>query len=314
MANLSLPIALTSVRDFFGLTGNINLTNLHRGESNIINVQSTYGSTTVGKGSVVTNANGSIRTASADDYLELNGSVNPFNYYEYGGISPSLSSANTGIQDSGSIDLTDYVNAFRKVTPTVSYVGADPVTAQGQHTGQYRGVSVPDTNPMAYKSWCGINYETLNKNPNIGGFDVPSYCQLLTMSSQQYNTYSVGSMTVNFTLSQKGIYTIFAHVAGGGVPDTNFFNISGTGLSLKTPTGYSLSTNTNIILPNNGVTSATGRLFELTHTDTSATITLVCGGTGANTMIQIRTNTNYLRDHNTTNYTVYNDMMTQSTT
>ena len=54
MANLSLPIALTSVRDFFGLTGNINLTNLHRGESNIINVQSTYGSTTVGKGSVVT--------------------------------------------------------------------------------------------------------------------------------------------------------------------------------------------------------------------------------------------------------------------
>ena len=44
----------------------------------------------------------------------------------------------------------------------------------------------------------------------------------------------------------------------------------------------------------------------------SSTITIVCGGTGGAVSTQIRTNTNYLRATNTTNYTVYNDMFTQS--
>ena len=61
----------------------------------------------------------------------------------------------------------------------------------------------------------------------------------------------------------------------------------------------------NLILTNQ-------RFFELTHTDTSATLTLTCGGTGGATFAQIRTNTNYLRHVNTNNTTKYNDMMTQS--
>ena len=185
---LSTPISLTTVRDFFGSSSN-NLTALHRGENNVINVTNTYNTSTTGLGNLLVSANGSIRTASASDYLLVNSSVQPFNYYEYGGTCPSISSANTAIQDTGPIELTDYVGAYRKVTPTVAYVGNPPATAQGSHTGNQRGVSSPITNPMSYKSWVGINYETLNSNPGIGGPSIPKYCQLLTMQSEQFGCF-----------------------------------------------------------------------------------------------------------------------------
>tara|TARA_Y100001938_G_C7996300_1_gene382286 strand:+ start:40 stop:966 length:927 start_codon:yes stop_codon:yes gene_type:complete len=306
---LSTPISLTAVRDFFGLTGNINLTNLHRGESNIINVGSTYGSSTVGSGSSVTTPVGSI--GSGSNYMVNGGSHTPHTLYPYGGVCPSLSTANTGIADDGeSINLTDYVGAYRKVTPTASYVGSTPVTSQGSHTGLYRGVSSPIDNPVAYKSWCGINYETLHKNPNISGFDVTSYCQLLTMQSNQYDSFSTGSMTVNFTLSHAGIYTVHVSVTGNG-GSNHFVNISGTGVSIFDHAGVQHTAGQNITL-NAGLPVAFHRLLELHHTSTSSTITLVCGGTGGAVQTQIRTNTNYLRATNTTNYTVYNDMFTQS--
>lgn len=303
---LSTPISLTSVRDFFGLTGNINLTNLHRGESNIINVASTYGSSTVGLGSSITTPVGSI--ASGSNYMVNGGNHTPHTFYTYGGVCPSLSTANTGIEDSGSIDLTDYVGAYRKVNPTASYVGTP--TSQGSHTGTYRGVSSPITNPVAYKSWTGINYETLHKNPNISGFDVTSYCQLLTVQSNQYDSFSTGSMTCAFTLSHAGIYTINASVTGNG-GSGHYFNISGTGVSIFDHAGVQHTAGQNITL-NAGLPTGFNRLLELHHTNTSSTITLVCGGTGGSVQIQIRTNTNYLRHQNTTDTTVYNDMFTQS--
>jgi hypothetical protein len=299
---LSLPISLTTVRDFFGSSSN-NLTALHRGENNIINVASVYGSSTVGTGSITVNATGTANTGAS--YLTTTLPAVPHNLYPYGGVCPSLSSANSGIEDSGSIDLTDYVGAYRKVNPTASISSA---SSSGSHTGTYRGVSSPIDNPMAYKSFVGENYETLNVNPNISGFSVANYCQLLTVQSNQFDAFSTGSMTCAFTLSHAGIYTVYASVFGNG-GSGQYFNLSGTGASLKTHAGVSVSG--NITLPNYMPTAATARLFELTHTNTSSTLTLVCGGTGGATFVQIRTNTNYLRDVNTTNTTKYNDMMTQ---
>ena len=55
---LSTPISLTTVRDFFGSSSN-NLTALHRGENNVINVASTYGSSTAGLGSTMESIFGS---------------------------------------------------------------------------------------------------------------------------------------------------------------------------------------------------------------------------------------------------------------
>ena len=308
---LSTPISLTTVRDFFGSSSN-NLTALHRGENNIINVASTYGSSTTGLGSVHYAGDGNpIYTGS--NYLanvSPYGSHTPHAEYQYGGVCPSLSTANNGIADSGSIDLTDYVGAYRKVNPTASYVGTP--TSQGSHTGTYRGVSSPITNPMAYKSFTGINYETLNANTSISNVSISTYCQLLTMQSLQYDAGSAGSMTVNFTLSHAGIYTLYMSITGSvGSFGSHFVNVSGTGVSIYDHVGVQHTAGQNITL-NGYHNTAFHRFFEIHHTNTSATITMSCGGTGGATFAQIRTNTNYLRAINTSNTTKYNDMMTQS--
>ena len=330
---LSTPISLTSVRDHFGLSGSINLTNLHRGENNVINVQSTYGSDTTGKGSVVTSGsnysnignlgtltvtNPHVNTVSGNysygqqipAYLvnttvggTAYGSHLPFTLYQYGGTPPSLGSANTGIADSGSIDLTDYVGAYRKVTPTA-----------GSITGSYSGTQRFwfSGAPYAYAGWYGGNYEKITGY--LGTSDVSNYTQLISVSSNPYSSSSSGSVTCSFTLSHAGVYTLIASVTGnGGTTGSHYINVSGTGVSLKThsdtATGATVSGNIPLIA---GLPTAMHRLFELTHTDTSATITLTCGGTGGNTFAQIRTNTNYLRSVNTSDTTQYTDMMTQS--
>ena len=83
----SVPISLTDVRDFYGQSGSISMTNLHKGESNIPN-PTTYGSSTVGTGSISVNATGTANTGAS--YLTTTLPVVPQNLYQYGGVVPSL--------------------------------------------------------------------------------------------------------------------------------------------------------------------------------------------------------------------------------
>ena len=296
---LSLPISLTTVRDFFGSSSN-NLTALHRGENNVINVSGTYGSSTTGLGSTMESifgsgyaTSGSIASGSA--YLNA-GNNRPHAFYTYGGVCPSLSSANSAIADSGSIDLTDYVGAYRKVNPTA-----------GSISGSYSGTQRYwfSGTPTAYAGFYGGNYAQINGY--LGTSDVSNYCQLITVQSNPYSNVA-GTVTCTFTLSHAGIYTVDTSVTGNA-GSGHYFSLSGTGASLKTHVGVSVSGNITL---NAGLPTGYQRFFELTHTDTSATLTLTCGGTGGATFAQIRTNTNYLRHVNTNNTTKYNDMMTQS--
>ena len=296
---LSTPISLTTVRDFFGSSSN-NLTALHRGENNVINVSGTYGSSTTGLGSTMESifgsgyaTSGSIASGSA--YLNA-GNNRPHAFYTYGGVCPSLSSANSAIADSGSIDLTDYVGAYRKVNPTA-----------GSISGSYSGTQRYwfSGTPTAYAGFYGGNYAQINGY--LGTSNISNYCQLITVQSNPYS-YNAGTVTCTFTLSHAGIYTVYASVTGNSGTG-HYFNLSGTGASLKTHVGESVSGNISL---NAGLPTAFHRFFELNHTNTSSTLTLVCGGTGGATYVQIRTNTNYLRSINTSNTTKYNDMMTQS--
>ena len=81
----SVPISLTDVRDFYGQSGSINMTNLHKGESNIPN-PTTYGSATVGKGSTVGGTSGTIQSGAS--YMSA-GNTSPHQLYSYGGVVPS---------------------------------------------------------------------------------------------------------------------------------------------------------------------------------------------------------------------------------
>ena len=291
---LSTPISLTTVRDFFG-SGSNDLTALHRGENNVIDVAEVYKTSTVGLGSVHSNGSGSI--VSGTGYMANSGNHTPHTEYQYGGVCPSLSSANETIEDAGSsVSLTDYVGAYRKVNPTA-----------GSISGSYSGTQRYwfSGTPTAYAGFYGGNYAQINGY--LGTSNVSNYCQLITVQSNPYSNVA-GTVTCTFTLSHAGIYSVYASVTGNA-GSGHYFSLSGTGASLKTHVGESVSGNITL---NAGLPTAFHRFFELTHTDTSATLTLTCGGTGGATFVQIRTNTNYLRSINTSNTTKYNDMMTQS--
>jgi len=97
-------ISLTDVRDFYGQSGSINLTNLHKGESNVPN-PATY-------------AVGNFTQISA-----ASGSSLPVALYDNGGVVPSLDTeANTDIPTSGSISMTDFYSGYKLVNPSVSSV------------------------------------------------------------------------------------------------------------------------------------------------------------------------------------------------
>ena len=296
-------INLTDVRDFYGQSGSINMTNLHKGESNIPN-PTTYGSATEGKGSTVGGTSGSIQSGAS--YMSA-GNNSPHQGYSYGGVVPSLDTeANSSIPTSGSIDLTDYYGGYRIVNPTAGSISGSTSGLHGRGIAANSGAT-----PTAYLSWYGGNYADLAANLDVG--TTSNYCQLITVQSNQYIGSYTGSVTCSFTLSHAGIYTLNANVTGvGGTAGTSFINISGTGISLKSHTGVAQSIGSNILLNEDNGINPRNRLFELTHTNTSATITLTCGGTGGSTQAQIRTNTNYLRQQNTSDTTVYNDMLTQS--
>jgi len=273
-------ISLTDVRDFYGQSGSINMTALHKGENNVVN-PSSYGSASEGLGGVVTSGSGST----------------PHTLYQYGGVVPSLDTeANQTIEPSGEVSLTDYYGGYRIANPTAGSIS-------GSYTGTQRfwfsGA------PYAYAGFYGGNYEKITGY--LGTSDVSSYCQLITVQSNPYANVA-GTATCTFTLSHAGIYSVHASVTGNA-GSGHYFSLSGTGASVKTHAGSSASGNISL-----GASLPTSfhSLYELTHTNTSSTLTLTCGGTGGATFAQIRTNTNYLRHPNTNNTTVYNDMLTQS--
>ena len=94
-------INLTDIRDFYGLSGSINLTNLHKGENNVPD-PATYATSNFTK------------TNDTNDGL-------PIELFDNGGVVPSLDTeANQNIPTSGSIDLTDYYGGYKIVNPTVT--------------------------------------------------------------------------------------------------------------------------------------------------------------------------------------------------
>jgi len=256
------------------------MTALHKGENEVPN-PTTYGSATEGSGSVVSSGSGST----------------PHTLYQYGGVCPSLDTeANTTIPESGSIDLTDYYGGYRIVNPTAGSIS-------GSYTGTQRYWF--SGTPTAYAGFYGGNYAQINGY--LGTSNVSSYCQLITVQSNPYANVA-GTATCTFTLSHAGIYSVYASVTGNA-GSGHYFSLSGTGASLKTHAGSSASGNISL-----GASLPTSfhSMYELTHTNTSSTLTLTCGGTGGATFVQIRNNTNYLRSINTSNTTVYNDMLTAS--
>ena len=105
-------INLTDIRDFYGQSGSINLTNLHKGESNVPN-PATYA------------------TSNFTQISAASGSALPVALFDNGGVVPSLDTeANQNIPTSGSISLTDFYGGYRLVNPSVSSVSLSSQTHQ----------------------------------------------------------------------------------------------------------------------------------------------------------------------------------------
>ena len=74
---LSLPISLTTVRDFFGSSSN-NLTALHKGENNVANPAA-------------------FATSNFNEESAASGTNFPVALFDNGGVAPSLASVNSSI-------------------------------------------------------------------------------------------------------------------------------------------------------------------------------------------------------------------------
>jgi len=275
-------ISFSDIQTFFGGSNPISLSEYNKGGSYVV-TPTTYGSASEGLGSVVTSGSGST----------------PHTLYQYGGVCPSLDTeANTdiGTGSTSAQSMSNYYSGYRIVNPTAGSIS-------GSYTGTQRfwfsGA------PYAYAGFYGGNYAQITGY--LGTSNVSSYCQLITVQSNPYSNVA-GTVTCTFTLSHAGIYSVYASVTGNA-GSGHYFSLSGTGASVKTHAGSSASGNISL-----GASLPTSfhSMYELTHTNTSSTLTLTCGGTGGATFVQIRNNTNYLRSINTSNTTVYNDMLTAS--
>ena len=271
----SVPISLTDVRDFYGQSGSINLTNLHKGESNVPN-PATYA------------------TSNFTQISAASGSALPVALFDNGGVVPSLDTeANQNIPTSGSIDLTDYLGGYRLVNPSVSSVS---LSSQTHGSGYWAG-----TTPTANKGWYISNYAAF-------GGTYPNYGQLLTVIASAYQGGSFAASTViTFQVSHTGIYTLAAHHTGN---ETNggSVTLSGSGVTLKNSSGSTVSGAQSISLGH-------FRLFEATipaSTTITLTAATTAGSAGSVMSTQLRTNCNYQRNLNSTASATNNNMLTQS--
>ena len=271
----SVPISLTDVRDFYGQSGSINLTNLHKGESNVPN-PATYA------------------TSNFTQISAANAPASPVALFDNGGVVPSLDTeANQNIPTSGSIDLTDYLSGYRLVNPSVSSVS---LSSQTHGTGYWAG-----TTATANKGFYISNYTAF-------GGTYPNYGQLLTVTASaiQGGTFAA-STVVTFQVSHTGIYTLAAHHTGN---ETNggSVTLTGSGLTLKNSSGSTVSGAQNISLGH-------FRLFEATiSSGTTMTLTAATtsGSAGSYMTTQLRANCNYQRNINSTSSSENNNMLTQS--
>jgi hypothetical protein len=268
-------INLTDIRDFYGQSGSINLTNLHKGESNVPN-PATYA------------------TSNFTQISAASGSASPVALFDNGGVVPSLDTeANQNIPTSGSISLTDFYGGYRLVNPSVSSVS---LSSQTHGSGYWA-----DTTPTANKGFYISNYAAF-------GGTYPNYGQLLTVTASaiQGGTFAA-STVVTFQVSHTGIYTLAAHHTGN---ETNggSVTLTGSGLTLKNSSGSTVSGAQSISLGH-------FRLFEATiSSGTTMTLTAATtsGSAGSYMTTQLRANCNYQRHPNSTSSSENNNMLTQS--
>ena len=302
----SVPISLTDVRDFYGLSGSINMTNLHKGENNV--------------------ANPADHAVSGSAISSSNGSTLPFTMYPNGGVSPSFTSVNSNIPTSGSIDLTDYLNGHRIVAPSVSNVGLI------QNTGANWNGATPASGKGFYIS----NYSAF-------GSSYPDYAQLMTVSASALAGGTTTSYAeVEFTVSHTGTYVLEANHTGNETNGAYFFiqgrngsgnssavNNSGMSMTLRESGGGTNAVATSSSLPSgvglsgeyflesgNNTFNASLPQFKLYECVLPAGryirmyVLSTSGSAGSYALFQLRTNCNFQRHINSTTSTT-NAMITQ---
>lgn len=302
----SVPISLTDVRDFYGLSGSINMTNLHKGENNV--------------------ANPADHAVSGSAISSSNGSTLPFTMYPNGGVSPSFTSVNSNIPTSGSIDLTDYLNGHRIVAPSVSNVGLI------QNTGANWNGATPASGKGFYIS----NYSAF-------GSSYPDYAQLMTVSASALAGGTTTSYAeVEFTVSHTGTYVLEANHTGNETNGAYFFiqgrngsgnssavNNSGMSMTLRESGGGTNAVATSSTLPSgvglsgeyflesgNNTFNASLPQFKLYECVLPAGryirmyVLSTSGSAGSYALFQLRTNCNFQRHINSTTSTT-NAMITQ---
>ena len=278
-------INLTAIRDFYGLSGSINLTNLHKGENGVPD-PATY---------------------AVSNFTEMNEAAAPafpLAVYDNGGVVPSLDTeANQNIPTSGSIDLTDYYGAYKIVNPTVS-----SVTLSGTPTGSSGYWGGTTMEPAARKGFYGSNYADAT-----GSSYNENYAQLVSVAASGWLGGTVtAEAEVTFQVSHTGIYSLYGLNISDGASNGALININGSGVSIKDQSGSSITAGTNLSLTD----YSAARFFEVTL-PASTTITLkariVTGSGGGWCLAQLRTNCNHQRGDNSDNSssTTNNNMLTQ---
>ena len=303
----NVPISLTDVRDFYGLSGSINMTNLHKGENNV--------------------ANPADHAVSGSAISSSNGSTLPFTMYPNGGVSPSFTSVNPNIPTSGSIDLTDYLSGHRIVAPSVSNVGLI----------QTAGSNWNGATPASGKGFYISNYSAF-------GSSYPDYAQLMTVSASALAGGTTTSYAeVEFTVSHTGTYVLEANHTGNETNGAYFFiqgrngsgnssavNNSGMSMTLRESGGGTNAVATSSSLPSgvglsgeyflesgNNTFNASLPQFKLYECVLPAGryirmyVLSTSGSAGSYALFQLRTNCNFQRHPNSTTSTT-NAMMTQS--
>jgi len=302
----SVPISLTDVRDFYGLSGSINMTNLHKGENNV--------------------ANPADHAVSGSAISSSNGSTLPFTMYPNGGVSPSFTSVNSNIPTSGSIDLTDYLSGHRIVAPSVSNVGLI----------QTAGSNWNGATPASGKGFYISNYSAF-------GSSYPDYAQLMTVSASALAGGTTTSYAeVEFTVSHTGTYVLEANHTGNETNGAYFFiqgrngsgnssavNNSGMSMTLRESGGGTNAVATSSTLPSgvglsgeyflesgNNTFNASLPQFKLYECVLPAGryirmyVLSTSGSAGSYALFQLRTNCNFQRHINSTTSTT-NAMITQ---
>ena len=302
----SVPISLTDVRDFYGLSGSINMTNLHKGENNV--------------------ANPADHAVSGSAISSSNGSTLPFTMYPNGGVSPSFTSVNSNIPTSGSIDLTDYLSGHRIVAPSVSNVGLI----------QTAGSNWNGATPASGKGFYISNYSAF-------GSSYPDYAQLMTVSASALAGGTTTSYAeVEFTVSHTGTYVLEANHTGNETNGAYFFiqgrngsgnssavNNSGMSMTLRESGGGTNAVATSSTLPSgvglsgeyflesgNNTFNASLPQFKLYECVLPAGryirmyVLSTAGSAGSYALFQLRTNCNFQRHILSTTSTT-NAMITQ---